>query len=214
MTDILFNSRGYSYESGLRTIERTYEAAHKALKDEKYYCSAQLEAFRRGEIPDDSDRCEDEPSFETIQEYRIKEIESSIQHLRQAISLMVYHFWEKQVISWATKVPKVQKKLDINSPHDAYVNYCQSNDISVDEAGLHILQLTVNLIKHGQGAGKWGTKLWEKVWDKKRDMFQPDTLSKDAYDFLQLSNKHLTEFFDTVRNSGPNSKSNFNPSPC
>ena len=164
MTAFGFNILGHRYEFGLSSIERTYDAAHKALIDQKHGCYAQFEALRRGEIVDDYDPLDGEYSKEDYLNFEIDGIESSIQILRQSVLLMIYHFWEKQVLIWAGKKLKPmadpseqvtsessgkKKKQEKPSPHHAYVDYCQQNGLSVETQRMAELNLTVNLCKHG-----------------------------------------------------------------
>jgi hypothetical protein len=220
-----FNWYGFHYESGLRVIQQTYQAANQSLKDQKFQCYAQLEAIRRGEITDEYDPDDGESSKVDILEYQIESVEKSAQALRQAILVMLYHFWEKQVGSWAKRKLKRKEVGGEKSYHHAYVSYCQDNGLDVETELINTLQYVVNLTKHGPNWEKLKSEVsdttnrndksldpWEDRLLKSRpDLFATDVQSDDPCDFLYLTHEHIEEFFSAVGRSGPNSGSTFQP---
>jgi hypothetical protein len=203
-----FSLVGFRFEDGLRTIEEAYLLTNRALIEIEVKERAKLVALESisndnpvGAILNEEDG---HYSAETIQEYVVENRVRVVQLNRQSTLLMIYHFWEKQVIFWAGHQLKPKGLI---SMHDAYVEFACGVGLQVDKVKLVELQCAVNLIKHGQGKTEWGDRLWEA----RSDLFLLEAPSDDPYDYLQLSNESVLEFLDAVRRSGPISDSDFNP---
>ena len=140
---------GYEYFSGIGVIEKTYSVSRQALHDQKYTVYGQLEAIRRGELEDRYDPEEGLPSLSDELEYELGQIESARQNLCQAVLVMLYHFWEKQVLGWAGNLKGKDR-------HKKYVEYCVGVGFKIDGDRLEELRCLTNLVKHGQGKSEWG----------------------------------------------------------
>ena len=204
---ITFSNYGYEYVSGISVIEKTYRVSRQALHDQKYSAYAQLEAIRRGELDDSYDPEEGLPTLSDELEYELGQIESARQNLCQAVLVMLYHFWEKQVMGWAGKLKGRGKDNDL---HKIYVKYSRDAGLVVDERQLDQLRCLTNLVKHGQGNGKkkWGDRLYEL----NASLFPNDSYRNNPLDSLDLSDTYVLEIFHAVKESGPDILSNFNPS--
>jgi hypothetical protein len=201
VVSISFSLYGYEYVSGIAVIEKAYAVSQRALHEQKYAVYAQLEAIRRGELEDCYDPDSGEPSLSNELDYELGQIESARQNLCQAVLVMLYHFWEKQVLSWAGKL----KGKDL---HKSYVEYCRKVGLQLDVDRLEQLRCLTNLVKHGQGNSEWGNKLY----DLNPLLFPKSSKSKSPLDYLDLSDAYVAQTFEALRNSGPDILSDFNPS--
>ena len=200
MVAFRFSAHGFEYRSGIRVIKKTYSISRQALHDEKYAVYAKLEAIRRGELEDDYDPEDGMPSLSDELEYELMGIEDSRQSLAQAVLLILYHFWEKQVVSWAGKMSG--KDL-----HKNYIGYCTANGLAVHEQRLDELRCLANLVKHGQGNSDWG----ERLHALNADLFRKNAGTMNSLECLSLSDDYVIESFDAVLASGPDINSAFNP---
>ena len=190
---------GYEYFSGIGVIEKTYSVSRQALHDQKYTVYGQLEAIRRGELEDRYDPEEGLPSLSDELEYELGQIESARQNLCQAVLVMLYHFWEKQVLGWAGNLKGKDR-------HKKYVEYCVGVGFKIDGDRLEELRCLTNLVKHGQGKSEWGDRLYKL----NLSLFPQASNTTSPLDYLKLTDDYVVETFQAVKDSGPDILSDFN----
>ena len=181
-------------------IEKTYVVSRQALHDQKYAVYAKLEAIRRDELPDCYDPEGGLPSLSELLDYELGQIESARQNLCQAVLVMLYHFWEKQVLGWAGN-------LKGNDRHKSYVEYCASVGPTINESRLEQLRCITNLVKHGQGVSAWGDRLHKL----NSSLFPKAANTNNPLDYLHLSDEYVENTFQAVKDSGPGAQSDFKP---
>jgi hypothetical protein len=207
---ISFSVLGFEFQSGVHALEEMYLTAHKALWDQKADWGQKLEAVSRGELPDMFGPENGLYSAESVIEHKLTEIENSVQLLRQATLLMSYHFWEKQVLYWASisilrRRKMILRRRKMNS-HESYVAFCQSLDLPIDAEKLETIRLVANVVKHGQGERAWA----ERLSKNRPEFFNGDVkTSSFPVALLSLSHDLVFELVRALEASGPSAFGNF-----
>lgn len=192
------NISGWLFESGLLEIERAYKASRTEFDSDMKHAAeryAKLEA--EGKVDEYS---EDEATGQRYYhaEHLIDlnfQAEESLRLLREAFAIILHHYWEKEVVKWWGGERYNYK--------DAY-KWLKRNGFPIDEPGLEKLRETANTIKHNS----------ERLHGIHADMFDAGEIARSGSDpdwhgALRLEDKHMDEFFATLRKSGPTAASTF-----
>lgn len=192
------NLSGWLFESGLREIGRAYKASRTEFDADMKDAT---ERYAKLEAEGGEDSYSEDP--QTGQRYYYAEhlidlnfqAEESLRLLREAFALVLYHYWEKEVIRW-----QGAKRYDYEKAY----KWLKRNAFSIDEAGLERMRETANTIKHNVG----------RLHAIDASMFDAGDLARSAGDpdwhgALRLEDKHIDDFFATLRASAPTAASTF-----
>lgn len=203
MAIIKFDWAGYEYQTGLKTLKDSYERAAHLLQDD---IDASYRAIDEFDLVFDEgvDSVIEADDYGSVthnpRDFLIHasiRSEQSIQALRKAFAIMIYHHWERAAREWG------------NKPHGGFeglVKAVQSKDIWIDPnmVDLHVL---VNSLKHN--AAIWGQPLFELRPQWFARTFSRDASSIEWFDIIELCPVAMNDLFNWASRSGPANNTGF-----
>lgn len=191
----------WAYELGraVDIIVSGLDAAERALGDDEQRVKAELVEIERhidaGEI--DASQLDQYGDFlhdpREIQYYAFETIEETVNEVRKAMIIALYHAWEKI----AREVTQASEKADHAKLKEEMAKASITSSPEID-----ILKSLVNLLKHNN------KKRALEVWEKRKDLFEvgydPDAkLPDDHAASVRIERAHVDEFVKAVLASGP-----------
>lgn len=188
----------YGYMIGVNSIERAYCQSIKAFEAERDGSEASWRQLRE-EADFDADDDETRQCAGHLGDIAF-EAEQSIQAVREAFALVLYHYWEQQACFHLNM--KHYKQDDIFAKVSA--------SFKVDKVGIDRLRLIANVLKHGNDA------LFKRepgLFDKSLIPQKPETESEIGAELgpepfhyryaFRLTAEELDAAFFAVKSSGP-----------
>lgn len=186
---------------GLEELRRAYEASREAsdrarvrLEQQWEELEQEVAAGRANFIEEDDEGRVAYDRGEHAGEM-MAEISGVLRILREAFTISLYHFWEREVAS--------RMKAAAYSDAKAFA-FLKSLGTKPNEAALTTLRLAANVAKHGKGDSA------KKLHALRPDLFDTKAMARSndsaGYEYLRITDAILEEFFDAVRDSGPQRK--------
>jgi hypothetical protein len=120
------------------------------------------------------------------------EAEGALAIVREAFTISLHHFWERQV----KDLMKVSEYNEAKA-----INFLKHSGITPDEPSLKALRLTANVAKHSGGGSA------ERLYNMRPDLFDAAEMRtydrSPSHEYLRITDKVVDEFFEAVRRSGP-----------
>ncbi len=189
--------RRWRYDYALKELRRAYEASREAVDADRTSLNKRMDEHiaTKPEIEDDDDQY----NFEMFQDRLIDlhtDTEGALRLIKEGFVMIIYHFWEKQAITWYTfNKNKYNSGIAYNKlPGEGYL---------IDKKGLEKLRKAANVIKHDS----------EELYGSHKHMFTMN-LDEDYkegaksgyYSWLEITDDVMDEFFETLRKCGPAAK--------
>ncbi|WP_074066943.1 hypothetical protein [Rhizobium gallicum] len=191
---------GYVYESGIDTLRDSYLTASDTLQKRieettKALAGYQADQENGGEWIGERDPEEGYVIWdqEKVFEFEIEAANEAVGELRKAFALAAYHYWERKLRTYC-KQP--------SGNHDDLVKAAVKEGYLISP-NLDRVRRLANTLKHNNDSA--GTKLLA-VWPQVFWSLFKQRPNMDWYYAIVLSNDHLEEIFDAVRDSGPQTK--------
>jgi hypothetical protein len=188
----------FLFQYGVEELRRAYDAARespdrdRARLDRQWEeLEAEVAAGRASFVEEDSEGRVVYDRGEHAGEMTA-EIEGVLRIIREAFAISLHHFWERELT-----VKLGRSRYD---EAEAF-RYLRRLGITPNETGLTGLRLAANVAKHSEGRSA------EQLYELRPDLFDAEraTGRDDAlgYEDLRITDEIIDEFFDTVRQSGP-----------
>jgi hypothetical protein len=198
MVKLTFNAYGYSFQSGIDILLKSYTSAQQALENDVEMAADDAFAYQQsreeggkfiGERDDDGYIIWDQQDVLNDQHEMAQD---ALRSLRRAFAISLYHHWERGARAWTNA-----KK---GANHEDLVNGVEALGMKV-HPNLQILRMIANLLKHDNDA--WG----QKVLNAAPTLIGGVTINvpdmTDWYQAVVISETWMTDFFNAVAASGP-----------
>ena len=203
MTIIEFDWAGYEYQTGLKTLRDSYSRASRFLQediDQAYHEISIYEGIHTDEDDPNIELDEDGVIVHDPRDYLIHTslmAEQSMQALRKAYAIMLYHHWERGAREWGGKD---------NGSFPVVVRAAQYSGIYVDP-GMVDLLILVNTLKHN--AAIWGQPLYDMHPDWFAPTFKRHRSRVEWFDVIQIKASVMDDLFAMTMRSGPANATGF-----
>jgi hypothetical protein len=197
LVEYTFNFQGYTFQEGVKVLQRSFESAIEALAGDVERAKEEAVAYQEsvdrggewvGERDEDGHVIWDQADVLT---FDVEAAEDAAMALRKAFVIAAYHHWERSARSWTGSA--------INQ-HDGLAALVAAKGLPIHPK-LDAVRFMVNTLKHDKEY--WAKKLHD-VWS---DVFSPDLqphpVKTDWYEAVRLRDKHVLEAFAVVAASGP-----------
>jgi hypothetical protein len=198
-----FDWAGYEYQTGLKALRDSYNRASRFLQediDQAYHEISMYDGRHSEEDDPNIDLDEDgvitfDPRDHLIHASLMAE--QSMQALRKAYAIMIYHHWERGAREWGGK------------DHGGFSSMVKA----AQYAGKHVdpeivdLLILVNTLKHN--ASIWGQPLYDMHPDWFGPNFRRDATRVEWFDAIQISDAIMSNLFAIAVRSGPASNTVF-----
>lgn len=199
MAKLGFNSHGWDFEQGVKSLLRSFRLAASAMDRQ---IDAALDAIRDyrqhiesggkviGEWDEDGFRVWTQ---DQVLEFDLTSAEEAAMALRKAYALQLYHFWERSAHAWTLSKP--------NTSHTELVEKTIAAGYPVNDR-LNAVKHLANTLKHGNP--KHGKMLYE-TWNAVVALPPPSNPSMvgDWYSVIKLTDADLRDIGRIVATSGP-----------
>ena len=191
---LLSQVRGWSFHNGIDEIERAYLAARREpeiqigkLEAESDRLKAQVAS---GELTEIDPR--DAEDFEEHLNELYAESFYTIDLIREAFAIALFHYWERVAKRWMSGGPDWQyKSREVG-------NFLERGGYKPNRYELRRLELIANVVKHSQGRSA------KELFELDARLFKKATIESEAsYESLELTDDIFSSLLAAVRSSGP-----------
>ncbi|QKN14340.1 hypothetical protein HR059_07630 [Sinorhizobium meliloti WSM1022] len=200
MAPLPFNLLGSIFESGIDALRESFISASQGLQQKVDEAAKAVEDYQTDLANDGEwigERDPDEGHViwdqEQVLEFEIDAAREAHGELRKAYAVAAYHYWERSMRKYCK---------DHKSKHPELVQkaIAEGFPISLDLNRVHRL---ANALKHNSDSH--GTKLQE-CWPEVISVLFGPRNHMNWYAAIALSDAHVHQVFDIIRESGPRSK--------
>jgi hypothetical protein len=173
--------RVFFFQFGIRQLEEVYRISIDGMAAKRTEHEKELRQLQDPKMQEEIESRYSEESIEpeyAIQ-FKIEQNEESLQPLRQAFLMALYHHWERSVLSWSGRSDLV-----------GIYSWFRENNIPLDEQHMEDLRELMRVIKHEKG---------ESLFRRRPDLFLHGS---QRHEDLHLTEDNMAEFFKAVRVSG------------
>ncbi|ANY85434.1 hypothetical protein BB934_45280 (plasmid) [Microvirga ossetica] len=195
------NMWGWRFGFQLDELRRSYEAAREASDRDRIRIERQWSEFEAEVAAGRASFIEEDEEGRLISDHgdhvgeMLSEINGVLHVLREAFTISLHHFWERQLKS-RMKVKEYKEAM-------AFA-FLKDQGITPNEPMLTALRLTANVAKHSEGNSA------DHLFILHPDLFDVTEMTKwdaePSHEYLKITDELLNHFFSAVRDSGPTGK--------